>query len=376
MQRYWFILGVFFTGCMASNGLQYEAMSETNQYLLARVRKGMNQHQVLYIMHKPYSYETFQVDDEIYDVWFYVTRATGLDQTRMVPQNLTPLTFKNGVLVGTGYNYYYYAMKEQSREISEPLPKIEKAKTHEAEDKEFEKTLRAIPQQKTPQQRRAPITPKKAPEDEKLPPNVHIISETEIEHVPDENETSPACVEEFSSDTSLRESPSDPCPQKPCAPDLFSMLLKKIAETSPHVTVTKSAETESPPRKPKEWPSLFHQYQHQGPPLGAASHKGISQLKKGMTEAEVMKRLGSTADQDRFMIDDDVYNIWFYNVTPQRKGAPESIPLIFKNGKLIGTTLKEYNEMKAKAAAPCKDCYDRKGERMNQDESEQNFNYW
>src|SRR3990167_3430848 len=144
MKRYLSYLGIIFlTGCLQSNALTYQAMSDTNVYHLARVRKGMSQRQVLQIMHKPYSYESFEFDDEIYDVWFYVTRPTGLDQTRMVPQNLTPLTFKNGILVGTGYNYYYYAMKEQAQEVAETAPKVEKPKSSKEEDIEFEKTLRA-----------------------------------------------------------------------------------------------------------------------------------------------------------------------------------------------------------------------------------------
>ncbi len=440
MRRYWLILGLFIAGCMASNGLQYEAMSETNQYHLARIRKGMSQRQVLCIMHKPFSYETFQVDDDIYDVWFYVTRPTGLDQTRMVPQNLTPLTFKNGVLVGTGYNYYYYAMKEQAGEMAQQMPKVEKPKTPAAEDEEFEKTLKAIPQQKTPQQQTAPAAPKTAPEDEKLPPNVHIISKNEIEHVPDEKEERASCIEEPCAPC---KSPCGPCTQKTCGPDRFSFLSSGMTEsqvfnifgepmkhetfeicydtydvwfydTIPSMTakpsiipqhqtiltfknavlismddekffeLKKIAEAEKlhladepklPPRKPKEWPSIFKQYEH-GSPLGVTTRQEISKIKKGMTESEVMKMLGVTADQDTFMIDGDVYNIWFYDVASKQKTAPETIPLTFKNGQLVGTTVKEYNEVRAKVVGPCKDCYDEKGERMSQDESEQNFNYW
>ncbi len=261
MKCTWLLPILFASGCMVSNGLQYEAMSETNQYHLAKVRKGMSQSQVLKIMHKPYSYENFQVDDEIYDVWFYVTRPTGLDQTRMVPQNLTPLTFKNGVLVGTGYQWYYYAMKEQARaEAPQKPPPVEEKKPQEVEDKEFEQSLKNTQQKKAPSK------------NEKLPPNVHIISQS----------------------------------------------------------------------------------------------GSVSGLKMGMTEEEVSDIMGSSESQESFTVGEDVYDVWFY----QSKG--KKIPLTFKNGRLVGKTQKEYEQIEK----PCKDCYDEEGDRLQEEESEQNFNSW
>ena len=40
----------------------------------------------------------------------------------MVPQNLTPLTFKNGILVGTGYGYYNFILFEDYRRYKASLP--------------------------------------------------------------------------------------------------------------------------------------------------------------------------------------------------------------------------------------------------------------
>lgn len=147
------LLGMTIAGCVANNSLQYDAVAQANVYRIARVRKGMSEKEVLQIMHKPYSYESFEADEDVYDVWFYVTRPTGLDQTRMVPQNLTPLTFKNGVLVGTGYSWYYFAMREKAS--AAPTPEAEKPKSQEEEDREFEKELRApvpnnVPAQSSP----------------------------------------------------------------------------------------------------------------------------------------------------------------------------------------------------------------------------------
>lgn len=113
------------TGCLVSNALEYDAVVTNNLYHLARLRKGMTERQVIFIMRQPYSYETYQFDEDIYDVWFYVTQTTVLDQTRMVPQNLTPLSFKNGILVGTGYDYYYFITREDEKRYKASLPVVE-----------------------------------------------------------------------------------------------------------------------------------------------------------------------------------------------------------------------------------------------------------
>ncbi len=295
MKGCWFFsLALCLTGCMASNGLQYQAVSDTNQYHIAKIRKGMSERQVLQIMHKPYSYETFQIEDDIYDVWFYVTRPTGLDQTRMVAQNLTPLTFKNGVLVGTGYSWYYYAMKGQAAESAAQNPEEEKPKTQEAEDKEFEKTLKSNIQKPTPQQ----DSMQKTSVNETLPPNVHISSGEQV--------------------------------------------LKTQLDASAPVT-----------------------------------KKKFSKARKGMSKEEVMRLLGPPASKEVFSIQDHEYHVWFYEVdTKNKSGSIETFPLTFKEGSLIGTTTKEYNALKEQADPNQTKKYDRGAERMEEGESEQNFNYW
>lgn len=400
MGRYWIFLGIFAGGCLANNGLQYQAMSETNQYHLARVRKGMSQRQVLQIMHKPYSYETFQVEDDIYDVWFYVTQTTVLDQTRMVPQNLTPLTFKNGVLVGTGYHWYYYAMKEEAGEVSLQRPKEEKPKTQKEEDAEFEKSLRSI--EKQPDQQ--PVK-KKGPEKEKLPPNVHIISQGEVSEAKQESPIdAAACCQPC------------PCPTKVCGPERFSGLSNGMTESQVFRVIgeplkydtfqvssdiydawfydTYASKTGKPSIIPQAQTILTFKnavliskddekyFELKGrsatqlpaepeltsafAPIAATSVKDFSGVQLGMSESEVMNKLGSSTDQDIIVDGDDTYNVWFYQV------GKRQIPLTFKNGTLVGKTVEEYNKLKTK----CSDCYDKKGERMEQDASEQNFNYW
>lgn len=157
MKHSWIYLTCL-TGCMANNGLQYDSVAENNLYHIARVRKGMGEKEVLQIMHKPYSYESFIAGEDVYDVWFYVTKPTGLGQSRMVPQNLTPLTFKNGILVGTGYSWYYFAMKEQAAEIEAESPQ-EPRKTQDQEDKEFEDALNSTKMQNAESKKAPAPTP-------------------------------------------------------------------------------------------------------------------------------------------------------------------------------------------------------------------------
>lgn len=426
MKRYWLILLSIVSSCLTSNGLQYEAMSEINQYHLARIRKGMSQRQVLQIMQKPYSYESFETDEEIYDVWFYVTRPTALDQTRMVPQNLTPLTFKNGVLVGTGYSYYYYAMKEQWMGMAENQATSSKPKKSKTEDSGLEKTLKDVPQKQAP----APTSSSKkgAPANEKLPPNVHIISQNEME---EKEHLSESCKEECK----RLESPCGFCPQKGFGPDRFSVVSKGMTEAQifgafgepmKHETFTICHDVydawfyDTIPSKIAK-PSLVPQHQtiltfknayliskddetffdlkkqaeaqvaalkvdSVSQPKGSSSleqpalarlavtsKKIFTKLKKGMGESEVMERLGAADRQDKFSIQDDTYTVWFYQIETKRNQPSQTVPVIFKNGILIGTDMKQYEDLKNKT---CKDCYDERGERIEQDESDQNFNYW
>ncbi|MGB7978932.1 MAG: DUF3192 domain-containing protein [Chlamydiales bacterium] len=268
MKHYWLIpLTVCTTGCLSNNGLEYESVAYNAQYHLARIRKGMNEREVIQIMHKPYSYESFQVGDDIYDVWFYVTRTSVLDQSRMVPQNLTPLTFKNGILVGTGYSWYYYAMKEQAAESAAPASQSEQKKSQEVEDQEFEQALKSTPTKTLPK------------------------------------------------------------------------------ETSLNAPIPKT-------------------------PLGV-TEKNFMQVRKGMSEEEVAKLLGSTEDQESLSIGGDQYDFWFYEVAPKKKkGLVKKIPLTFKNGTLVGTTQDDYDQIKGK------DQINREAERMQEEDAEQNFDYW
>src|SRR5690242_15759272 len=98
---------IFLSGCLpnVNQSLSTGAAASNNVYNLSRVSVGMNEAQVLQIMRHAYSQKSFEYGGDAYDVWFYITRVSGLDQSRMVPQNLTPLIFKNGILLAWGFDY-------------------------------------------------------------------------------------------------------------------------------------------------------------------------------------------------------------------------------------------------------------------------------
>jgi len=244
----------------------------------------MGEKQVLQIMHKPYQYESFEVCGDIYDVWFYVTRTTGLDQSRMVPQNLTPLTFKNGVLVGTGYYWYYFAMREQAAEVAAKNPPPPKPKSQDTEDKEFEKAL------------------------DNLERNQPKAQTTEAEKAP----------------------------------------VKSLGSVI------------------KPWQA----------PLGV-SGRAFSKVPRGMSETEVSNVLGPPSGSETFQVEEDVYDVWFYDITPSKKTmTPKRVPIIFKNGAVSGKGMNDYNDVRKAAGQDSVGGYNRQTEQMQEEDSDQNFNFW
>ena len=138
MFRFSAFLFCLLCGCMANNGLGSMADSEVNVYNISRLSTGMRQCEVLQVMKQPYSHETFEFDEAVYDVWFYVTKPTVLGQSRMVPQNLTPLAFKNGVLIGWGFSYYNYLVRKEDSEANK-----KPAEKKKEEDENLENILKA-----------------------------------------------------------------------------------------------------------------------------------------------------------------------------------------------------------------------------------------
>lgn len=126
----------------------------------------MSEEQVLEVMHQPYSQKVIALGSDEYDVWFYVTRMSGLNQSRMVPQNLTPLIFKNGELAGWGFDYYNYLIGVKEGKIKQVQPEKQRR-----EDVPLEKAL-DTPRTQAPTQPQQPAAPEKppAPQQPKAPP--------------------------------------------------------------------------------------------------------------------------------------------------------------------------------------------------------------
>ncbi|MBN1914569.1 MAG: DUF3192 domain-containing protein [Parachlamydiales bacterium] len=127
---------------------------------------GMTQPQVLQIMGKPYKQETKIIDHEEYTIWFYITEAVGLTQTRYISENFTPLIFSENVLRGWGYQYYNFLLD------------IDNAKGKRAEEKRQQYT--DDPDEWPPQKTHA-IIDMQAPPDEKKPPELQDVLESIIE---------------------------------------------------------------------------------------------------------------------------------------------------------------------------------------------------
>lgn len=123
---------------MANNTLADAAIAEENVSRLSRIALRMNEDEILQIMHAPYDIETYRVGEDRYDVWFYVTSGTILGQSRMVPRNLTPLTFRNRQLVGVGYDYYHWI--QQRDKVRKVAPKPVELENEELEQ-ELQKSL-------------------------------------------------------------------------------------------------------------------------------------------------------------------------------------------------------------------------------------------
>ncbi len=132
---------------MSNNGLGSSALAHDNIYGLAQVRLGMNESEVLKLMNKPYKQKSIEYQGNEYDFWFYVTRPVGLGQSHLVRQNLTPLTFENGRLIGWGFDHYDYVMAETKKkppEESAPATPSAIKKQEVDEDKGVEKALKSL----------------------------------------------------------------------------------------------------------------------------------------------------------------------------------------------------------------------------------------
>src|SRR3989338_2568535 len=119
-----FFIFIFLQICKYNDSLETLSASETNITNLSRIHYGMTEEEVECVMHLPYKKKSFEIENDSYEVWFYITNATTSDQKKLVRTNLTPLIFKNDLYISKGYNYYYWLIKQEETENlkSSPLP--------------------------------------------------------------------------------------------------------------------------------------------------------------------------------------------------------------------------------------------------------------
>lgn len=327
MKWYWLILsGLCVAGCMSNKGLETDAVSENNRYRLSRVRKGMYEAQVLSIMKQPYQYETFNLGEDVYDVWFYVTNPTVLGQSRMVAQNLTPLSFKNGILVGTGYDYYYYITRETAKQSAAEMPPVEKKPLVE------------------------PRTSAKPTESEQVPQTKKKLSPENKDLEESLNKAFKPTGPQTPKSTGVQKAAKPPKAAPPAEPGSESLQ----PHPKPSAPILSFA---APVIKRRD---LF------------AAKTSLAKIRKGMSETDVQQQIGEPVDTESYHLGEDYYDVWFYETNKSNSRTP----LTFKNGFLVGTTTDYYNGIKQAASHDQVDGYDKKGERMQQDESEQDFDYW
>ena len=98
---------------------------------------------------------------------------------------------------------------------------------------------------------------------------------------------------------------------------------------------------------------------------------------RGVFGEVVSHQLGEPMDEESYLVDNEVYEVRFYKVNSRwREKPPEHLPVIFKDGVVVGTNMKIYNQVRKKAGYECIDCYTPAVDRMQEDAAEQNFNYW
>ncbi|HSX14180.1 MAG TPA: DUF3192 domain-containing protein [Chlamydiales bacterium] len=98
---------------MCNSGLSSMSIAQENIWNLSRICLGMTHCKVRTIMHEPDKTQCFTHDGETYWVWFYITRPTALEQCCLLKKNVTPLVFREGVLIGWGFDVYDCLLKKK-----------------------------------------------------------------------------------------------------------------------------------------------------------------------------------------------------------------------------------------------------------------------
>lgn len=88
---------------------QYGAIAEKNNSNLLKLEIGDAKSKVLKIMGNPHKNEKYQIENSIYDVWFYRTAHTPDD--RETDDEFTPIVIIDGKVAGWGRNFYDNTIK-------------------------------------------------------------------------------------------------------------------------------------------------------------------------------------------------------------------------------------------------------------------------
>lgn len=81
--------------------------AEANRYYFSQIYKGMTMKEVYHLMGRPFWWEIVDTEDGCYEVWYYIIERTDMTQQKVQNRNLKPLFFKDEVLQGWGYSYYF-----------------------------------------------------------------------------------------------------------------------------------------------------------------------------------------------------------------------------------------------------------------------------
>lgn len=164
-----FILLSALCGCMTNNTLRSESAAQVNVVRLREISLGMSEEEVFRVMRYPDRNEQIEHEESCYDIWFYITRSTAIDQRALMSRNLTPLIFKDGILVAKGYDYYHSLYRRSQEPQIEDRPTFKQQEKKPVEDKGLEKALEPTPSEIKKQKEKALQSPKKVETKPKTP---------------------------------------------------------------------------------------------------------------------------------------------------------------------------------------------------------------
>ena len=136
MRKFSFLLLLALFGCMSNDSLENHTLVDQNVYKLRQLNYGMSEEAVFLRMKTPAREEQLFIGNDQYDIWFYLTKGTLLDQERLMHRNLTPVIFRNGLLVGMGYSLYDKLVYQASTPV---LPSSSTSQSNEIKEEKEEK---------------------------------------------------------------------------------------------------------------------------------------------------------------------------------------------------------------------------------------------